>query len=82
MNDWLTDIYNLGKQGLPANEAICVICKRRKQTNTDDVYPICIRCQSEDSRTRASQDKVEYEDSLYKSGPHDKDAPDLGGYAD
>lgn len=79
MNDWLTDIFNSSEGG---KTAVCAVCNRRKQTNTDDIYPVCIRCKSEDSRTRASQDKIEYEDSLYKSGPHDKDAPDLGGYAD
>lgn len=46
MNDWLTDIYNLGN--MPAKQAVCSVCKQNEHVDSDAFYPICNKCDTFD----------------------------------
>jgi len=41
MNDWLTDIYNLGDQQ-SAKEAVCTVCNQKAAAGVNiDPFPVC-----------------------------------------
>jgi hypothetical protein len=66
MNDWLSDIFDVGlrQPDRAGAKAVCEVCKVRKAQNPNSLFPVCTRCDHGDHLTQGQYvESIEQEDT-------------------